>query len=373
MVWAGGRWIGVLLVLFGLSLVFVPAASAVDSFPAPADVAIRIDTVPSGIAVEVDGVSRATPYAFVCPQDSVHFLNATNMSVVGDVRYVFTGWDDGMTSLSHSFVCDVQQNFTALYRTEYRLDFTTFRSGLRLFVGGSLRVAPFSVWCAEGSLLQVTAPSPQDGIGAQHTFTDWSDGGAASHMIDCDGPGSYTAGFLTQYLISLFTSPNGLTVTVDGTSFASPYTFWCVDGAFHIISVPSTQGFQGQQLSFADWSDRGERTHTIWCDQSANYTASFIAVPTPPTESTPSFVFLWVIVLVVIIVVVLVVVGVILVMRSSDRRRIVVVGVPPAPPAVIPQPSRGPAAAGMPRLCPRCGRSAEADWTYCAACAAELR
>jgi len=366
-----GWWIAVLLVLLGVPLVLLPTASAADSPPAPADVAIRIDTVPSDIFFELDGIWRVTPYAFVCLQDSVHYLNATNLSFDGDVRYAFTGWDDGVLSLSRSFACDIQQNFTALYETQYRLGFATFPNWLWLSVDGTQYLSPFDVWCAEGSSVQVDAFDQPEGPDTEHIFMNWSDGGAPGHSISCDGPGSFTASFVTQYAVMLLTAPAGLTVSFDNGSMPSPYTVWCRDGSSHIISVPSTQGFQGQQFSFTDWSDGGAQSHTIRCDGPAEYTAFFTAIPAPPTETTTTFVPVLAVIFVIVIVVFLLIVGAVLLARSSKRGGIVVAGLPSVPPMTIPSPYPGPGA-GSARVCPRCGRGAEADWTYCAACGADL-
>ena len=368
--------------LLGAVLLLVPlpfavaTASADDPAPPPTDVAITIDTSPSGIAVDVDGVLYATPYWFVCPQDSMHFVNATNLSGAGSTRYAFSGWTDGAMSLSRSFVCDAVKNFTATYRTEYSILLNTFPADLRLRVGGDLRIAPVGVWCAAGSSLDVAALSPQADLATRRIFMNWSDGGAAAHSIPCTRPGTYVAGFRSQYLIGVATSPFSFFVQVDNGSYPSPYNFWCDEGSFHTVAVTTVQQGPDGEYDFMRWSDGGASSHAIPCARPANYTAWFTVTPTSPEPLTPGVASYWtfaliVLVLVIVLVVVFAVVGALLATRSSRRGPAMAVMLPPPPIGVPARTATGPS--GPPQVCPRCGRAAQADWTYCAACGAEFR
>ncbi|GAB2936320.1 PQQ-dependent sugar dehydrogenase [Micromonospora polyrhachis] len=63
------------------------------------------------------------------------------------------------------------------------LDFATDPPGLRLSVGPSTAVTPFSRTVIVGSTNTVSAPSPQSADGLTHTFANWSDGGAGTHVV----------------------------------------------------------------------------------------------------------------------------------------------------------------------------------------------
>jgi uncharacterized repeat protein (TIGR02543 family) len=74
------------------------------------------------------------------------------------------------------------------------------------------------------------------------------------------------------------TSPSGLAVTVDGTSYPSPpQAFSWVPGSTHTIGTSSPQNeSSGTRQSFATWSDGGTQSHTITVPSSnVTYTANF--------------------------------------------------------------------------------------------------
>ena len=73
------------------------------------------------------------------------------------------------------------------------------------------------------------------------------------------------------------TSPAGLGITVDGTSYTGPQTFTWAVGSSHTMSVASPQsGVTGVQYVYGSWSDGGGQSHTITVPSSSTtYTASF--------------------------------------------------------------------------------------------------
>ena len=77
--------------------------------------------------------------------------------------------------------------------------------------------------------------------------------------------------------ITLTTSPPGMTVTADGSSYSSPHTFSWLPGSSHSISVSSPQsGGSGTRYLFQSWSDGGARTHAYTVPGSnETVTASF--------------------------------------------------------------------------------------------------
>lgn len=74
------------------------------------------------------------------------------------------------------------------------LTFTTDPPGFQLVVGPDQVTAPVSTTVIAGSLLGVSALTPQEVAGDRYVFAYWSDGGAASHTIKSPAdPTSYTA------------------------------------------------------------------------------------------------------------------------------------------------------------------------------------
>jgi hypothetical protein len=103
----------------------------------------------------------------------------------------------------------------------------------------------------------------------------WDHGLQTSGLLQV---GTWTVG--TPESITMATNPPGLSVTVDGTAYASPQTFSLAAGSQHVISTasPQTAG-TGNQYVFSSWSDGQAASHTITVPSAAaTYTATFAAV-----------------------------------------------------------------------------------------------
>jgi glucose/arabinose dehydrogenase len=70
--------------------------------------------------------------------------------------------------------------------------------GLTLTAGATNQAAPFTLTVIEGSMLSVSAPSPQTLDGTNYAFDSWSDGGAQSHSIVVAAPVTLTATYQAQ-------------------------------------------------------------------------------------------------------------------------------------------------------------------------------
>jgi len=90
--------------------------------------------------------------------------------------------------------------------------------------------------------------------------------------------------------VTIDTSPGGLQVVVDSSSYQAPYTFGWDEGSSHNIGVATTQpGLTGIQYVFASWSDGGLASHTITVSPSVTtYTASFTTQYNLTTAVSPS-------------------------------------------------------------------------------------
>ncbi len=76
--------------------------------------------------------------------------------------------------------------------------------------------------------------------------------------------------------IIVATSPSGLGITVDGTTYTTTQTFSWAAASSHAIATTSPQGSGGTQYVFANWSDSGAISHFIITPASAKtYTANF--------------------------------------------------------------------------------------------------
>ena len=91
-------------------------------------------------------------------------------------------------------------------------------------------------------------------------------------------------------VITVTTSPAGLQIGVDGTSYTAPQTFTWTVGSSHTLSVSSPlSGTSGTQYVYSSWSDGGAQNHSVTVPSSATtYTASFTTQYLLTTAVSPS-------------------------------------------------------------------------------------
>src|SRR5439155_20353322 len=76
--------------------------------------------------------------------------------------------------------------------------------------------------------------------------------------------------------ITLNSNPTGLTVTLDGQPFTTPYTFSSVEGMLRTIGATSPQTLNGLNYTFSNWSQGGSQTQTFATPvNDVSYTANF--------------------------------------------------------------------------------------------------
>jgi PKD repeat protein len=73
------------------------------------------------------------------------------------------------------------------------VNFASSPSGLQLVVGSSASTTPFTRTLILNSTTGLSATTPQTLNGQTYAFSSWSDGGAQSHNVTINGPGTYTA------------------------------------------------------------------------------------------------------------------------------------------------------------------------------------
>jgi len=90
-------------------------------------------------------------------------------------------------------------------------------------------------------------------------------------------PVSATYYFTIAISATVQTSPPGLSITVDGTTYAAPQTFSWTAGSSHTIATISPQsGGTGIQYSWGNWSDGGAVSHAVTPTVGTTYTVNFI-------------------------------------------------------------------------------------------------
>ena len=105
------------------------------------------------------------------------------------------------------------------------------------------------------------------------------------------GGGWLTAGpyTITGPSTTITSSPPGLQITVDGTSYTTPQTFSWAAGTTHTITAPATVSGTGMQGTFSSWSDGGAISHTITVGgSSATYTAIYAMLYQLTASASPA-------------------------------------------------------------------------------------
>lgn len=240
---------------------------------------MRLDTLPAGLGLELDGGPVTAPHTFWCTASAGRTVSAPTPQVAGPTRHSFLSWSDG-GARTHSVPCDQPSTFTALFITEHQVTIGTTPLDLDVTVDGTLVRAPVIVWWADGSTHTVAIATPQypgGPVATRYAFLRWSDGlTATSRFITVNGPATLTAEFRAEHPILLDTSPAGRSVRVDGISYPTPQTLWWVNGTTHLLEVATPQArAAGVQYAFASWSDGGAVSRMITASAPLALTATF--------------------------------------------------------------------------------------------------
>ena len=247
---------------------------------------VIVGTSPQGLDVLVDGLTGTAPVTVWWSEGSPHTLEAPSPQVIGPTQYVFAAWSDGGPR-QHTVIASGPGTYTATFATQHTVTVSTAPTGLQVTVGGLNYTAPHTLWCDEGTVLSIGAPSPQGAGTTRFAFDAWSDAGAQTHAVTCSAPETYVARFRTEHRTIVDSLPASRQVEVNGTVFTAPFTFWCIQGFPFTLHAPSPQEVGTTRFVFLLWSDTGAQTHTASCDQPVNYTAIFgterlVSVTTAP-------------------------------------------------------------------------------------------
>jgi len=211
----------------------------------------RVTPSPTGLQVLVDGVPITATTSFWWDDGSTHSVSAPSpQSVSNDVRYVWSSWSDSGAA-SHSVSASGVLALTARFIQQQALRITTSPSGLNFTVDGANYTAATTFWFLANSSHVIAVRILQSGTGTRYTFVDWSDGGAAVHIVSFSGAMSLEARFSVEYYL-MVTSP------VSGASGSG----WYPAGATVVAEVATTNQVTGpgERLVFQGWS--GDATGT---------------------------------------------------------------------------------------------------------------
>ncbi|MGQ0797020.1 MAG: sialidase family protein [Methanobacteriota archaeon] len=203
------------------------------------------DTVPSGLELTVDGVTRTTPFSVGFPVSTSHTVEAPSpQAPVSGVSYGWWSWSDGGGRTHTVNATTSDEAISATFATQYELTIVSSPLGRDVEVDGVRQATPASFWLFPGTY-SVTVPSPQLGApGWRYLFADWSDGGAQTHDVTVSAPASLTVNFTSQVLLDLNSAYGGV------TGFG-----WYDVGAVATIGATSpVSGGAGVRYAFDGWT-----------------------------------------------------------------------------------------------------------------------
>jgi predicted heme/steroid binding protein len=235
-------------------------------------VSVSVGTSPSGLSFTVDGTTYTSAQSFSWTAGSQHTISTTTPQAgATGTRYVFNNWSDA-GAISHTVTAPASATtYAASFTTQYLLTVSGASGGT---------VGPSSAYYTAGQGVSLSATA-----NSGYTFGGWTGTGTGSYTgsnaagsVTMNGPILEAATFSpTGTSVTVGTSQDGLSFTVDGTTYTSAQSFSWTAGSQHTISTTTPQaGASGTRYVFANWSDTGVISHTVTAPASATtYTATF--------------------------------------------------------------------------------------------------
>ena len=141
--------------------------------PSPPSYTLTIHSSPSGVAFTVDNVSRATPWSGTYSENTSVGLIMPEFHTVGDARYYWNQWSDGITSRSRTVTMNTNITLTAHYTGPYyQLTVTSSPiTGITFTIDGTPKTTPYTEWLLQGSYI-LEMPETHNGYVWSHWLED---------------------------------------------------------------------------------------------------------------------------------------------------------------------------------------------------------
>ncbi|TLZ67107.1 MAG: hypothetical protein E6K12_04785 [Methanobacteriota archaeon] len=227
-------------------VVGVDDATITASFTKQYQSSVSLGPVGLGLSVLVDSVPYTATASFWWDDGSVHQVEApTPQNLSTDVRYIWFSWSDG-GSAAHSVSATAALVLTATFTEQEAMRVSTTPSGATFAVDGTSYSSATAFWFARDSYHTISVATQQSSTpGTRYQFQQWSDGGAAAHVVHFTAAVSFEATFSAEYYLNV-TSP------VSGAGGSG----WYPAGAT-VNAAVSNQYFAqnpGERLAFQGWS-----------------------------------------------------------------------------------------------------------------------
>lgn len=84
--------------------------------------------------------------------------------------------------------------------------------------------------------------------------------------------------------LTFASEPPGIDLTAGQVSKAGPFSLTAIENSHITVSAPQSVQIGGVTYTFHDWSDGGDRVHTVDADRAAEYKATYSSPPQAPPE-----------------------------------------------------------------------------------------
>ncbi len=232
---------------------------------------VQLDTSPTLLTITWKGISHTAMYStYETPGTYTADAPSPQNGAIPEEHYVFVDWSDGITTRTRNVVVGTTcLNLTANFGLEYKITIQTIPGGLDVgFDTTPLASAPVTFWSASGvqHMLLTSSPQPPSPVDTRYRFDRWIGGPTTwGWNVTIPGVNTYTANFITQYLIQIranIQSP-GPTVGSDiplntppcDVQTPAPLRCWADANSPPILMMQTPQTSAGSRYVFLQWSD----------------------------------------------------------------------------------------------------------------------
>jgi len=227
---------------------------------------VQLDTNPGNLQITWKGTPHTAQYVTYEAPQTYAASAPSPQAGPPDQRYVFTDWSDGSTQGTRNVVVSTAcLNLTANFGLEYYITIQTIPGGLDVgYDTTPLGTAPVYFWSASGvqHMLITVSPQPPSPVDTRFRFERWIGGPTTwGWNVTIPGVNTYTANFITQYLIQIRANIEnpGPTVGSDirdcDVQMPAPLMCWADANSPSSLIISTPQATAGSQYVFLWWSD----------------------------------------------------------------------------------------------------------------------
>lgn len=215
-----------------------------------------VTTNPPGLAIDVDDKQYTSPRIFSWTPGSQHNISTQPSPVVPkSAEYAFQAWSDG-GGIAHLVVAPTKSTDVSTWTASFNTTGYYLNAMAAPLNTGTVALNPPSPngFYAPGTSVLVTA-QPLANFAFGGFFGDLN-GTANPQSIAMSSPHLVSALFESGVTVSFASSPAGVSINVDGSSYTTPFQIALSQLASHSVTAETVApGGTGTQYTFQAWSD----------------------------------------------------------------------------------------------------------------------